>query len=182
MNVEYQCEVCGNRIFAPPGGTKLHCRHHQEAAMVQTEETTAPDYLWVEEDGKTRSKDIIRKDGDGNNTIRMRPEPTIDRNAPGNPMIELELETWRMRYLDITGLSPDMRWGAPRLQEEIVHYQHENENPQANEGQPEEPEEPRLTVVPDDVNEEEAQITPPPTEGVEGVVVSEIPDEEEGDN
>lgn len=185
MNVEYVCENrpagCGTRIFAPPGGTRLKCRHHAEAKMVQTEETTAPDFLWVEEDGKTRSKDIIKPDGEGNMTRRMRAEPIVDRDAPPDPILVMEQVTWRNAYEAETGLEVDKRWGVPRIQEELMEWRREREDSQAVEGQSEGTVEVAPTESPNDSNEDGQEPDPELITTHRGVVVDMIPAAGEGE-
>lgn len=177
MNVEYRCEVCSSRFYALPGGTRLKCRHHPEAQLVQTEESTAPDFLYVDEDGHGKTRDAILPDGQGNATIRARPEPVIDRSVK-NPLLEMELEQWRQTYATETQGAVDMRWGVPRIQEEIMAWREEQETLQEQEGQTVTTES-ETVVVPDDADDSIAE--PPTLVASEGVVVDSIPDAEEGE-
>lgn len=188
MNVEWRCRFeyevpdldgelvkrrCGTRIMALASGTNLKCRLHPDAGLENVEEQRGPDFLNVEEGGRTRSKDTILLDSEGNPTIRVVPEPKIDRDAPPNPTLVMEQTVWREAYLAAVGESADLRWGVPRIQEELQAYKREQESRQEYEGQ---------TPAPDDSANGAAETSENP-EAVEhgaGVIVSEIPPEQEG--
>lgn len=123
-NVEYRCSHtnesgnrdCGNKLFALPGGTKLRCRHH-DVPFVQTEEGRGPDFLFVDEEGKTKSKDAIV----GEEKIRVAREDEVKGEvadlAPTGEQVIL-----RGVYQSLTGNIPDLRWGPARLRDEIEEW------------------------------------------------------------
>lgn len=130
-NVEYKCphtttttvdgeevEVrdCGNRHFALPGGTKLKCRLH-DMEYVQTEVSNAPDFLNIEEDGRTKSKDKLV----GQEKLRV---PGGDEPVGEAAVLPADAEQLIMRgmYKRVVGEDPDMRWGAGRIKDEIDEY------------------------------------------------------------
>lgn len=164
MNVEYRCPKCGgSKHFALPGGTGYTCRHcADKPTLVQIEDTTAPDFLNVEEDGQTKSQDLILP-----NNERRRGEPIVDRDAPPDPVISMELDMWREQFETELGEPVDKRWGAARIQEEILRYRDEKGNAQAHEGD--------TLVVPTDADD---TLADPPNAGE---IVESIPEPREGD-
>lgn len=130
-NVEYRCphtnadglRDCGNRHFGIPGGTKIQCRHHQ-VAYVQTEEGVGPDFLFVDADGKTKSKDQILTDQEGMRIAIAREGETKGEvtEIPATP----DQLILRGVYQTLTGEKPDLRWASPRLQDEISDWKVKN--------------------------------------------------------
>lgn len=114
MNVLYLCPECGSRLFAAPGGTKLHCAKHTEAIMEQAEEYTGPDFLNIDEKGKTKSKDIILP-GNGRITAGG---GSVEFNE-GDLPADVELPMLRELYEEVTGLSCDRRWSTITIKEQI---------------------------------------------------------------
>lgn len=121
-NVLYVCanEKCQGRLFAAPGGTKLKCRHHPDDGYVQAEEYNGPDYLNIDEQGKTKSRDIV---GPGNERLGH------DDGSPEAVMNRLR-EDYRR---ESRGLVADKRWGEARLKDEIAAVIVENERVAAEE-------------------------------------------------
>ena len=122
-NVEYRCphvneagnRDCGMRHFGLPGGTNHKCRHH-DVIYVQTEATGGPDFLYIDEDKRTKSKDILNPD-----KTRAAVEGQVvgeaHEVAPTGEQVIL-----RGVYKDLTGDEPDMRWGTVRIREEIQDW------------------------------------------------------------
>lgn len=122
MNVLYQCPECGSRLFAAPGGTKLKCAQHTESVMEQMEEYNGPDFLNVDEKGKTKSKDIILP-GNGRVTAGG---GSVEFNA-GDLPADSELPMLRELYEEIAGVPCDRRWSVVTIKEQIKEAaQHAN--------------------------------------------------------
>jgi len=95
----------------------MKCRHHPESLYVQTEATSAPDFLFVDVDGKTKSHDIIKEDGTrASNEGEITGEVTDLPPTPGQRLL-------RNVYLTLTGELPDNDWTEQRLAEEIEEWQ-----------------------------------------------------------
>jgi hypothetical protein len=97
-NVLYVCPDCGSRLFAPPGGTKLKCVRDPETFYEQIEASQGDEYNYVDESGKPASR-----------VGQTPPNTTANDN-----LIQL-----REKYEAVTGHRADLRWKAPRLEEEI---------------------------------------------------------------
>lgn len=115
VNPETQTRDCGNRHFAPPGGTKYRCRHH-DVEFVQTEEGKGPDFLFIEEDGRTKSQDAVLAD-----KTRAVAEDRVVGEAHVVPPTG-EQVILRDMYVSLTGEQPDLRWGPTRLRQEIADW------------------------------------------------------------
>lgn len=112
MNVEYRCPDCGGRLFAPPGGTKLHCPRHQESIYIEVEEYHGPDFLNVDEEGRTKSKDVILP---GNTRQSKEAEHPVEVPA------DVELGLYRAMYEDLTGEQVDKRWSVATIKEQLTN-------------------------------------------------------------
>lgn len=111
---------CGSKLFAAPGRTKVQCHRHPDTYYIQVEQASGPDFLFVDEDGKTRSKDAILGEGAASVTVgRAAPEP--DPNAEPGPSNVLlgDLMAARAAYRMLTGGEADGRWGLGRIQGEV---------------------------------------------------------------
>lgn len=168
-NVEYRCPECGGKFFAAPGGTKLKCRHHAEAKLVQVEGYNGPDFFYVDEDGKTRTGDRI---GQGNARAIAGPEPTSPPVTmdPVNP--DDEIRVAREMYELVAQGPVDKRWSLPRIKEEIELIV----RPPVEEPAPVERSEPEAGIP---EFEEFARLALVPTG--QGVIVDAIPEPTEGD-
>lgn len=123
MNVLYQCPTCSNRLFAKPGGTNLHCSRHPDTLFEQVEEYNGPDYLNKDEQGKTKSRDIV---GPGNERLGHDDTPEAKMN-------QLREDYRRESH----GLVADKRWGEARIRDEIAAVVVENEQAAAEEAEQE---------------------------------------------
>lgn len=112
-NVEYRCPICQSRLFAAPGGTKLKCPRHTEQVYVQVEAYDGPDFLYIDETGKTVSSDKIGPQNE-RQSIADRGEITVDPDA--------ELVATRQLYENMTGEAADKRWGSARIRDELQEW------------------------------------------------------------
>lgn len=111
---------CGAKLFAAPGRTKIQCHRHPDTYYIQVEQASGPDFLFVDEDGKTKSKDVILGEGAASVSVaRAAAEP--DPNAEPGPSNVLagDLMAARSAYRMLTGEEADGRWGLARIQGEV---------------------------------------------------------------
>lgn len=153
-NVEYRCphtnkageRDCGNRLFAPPGGTKMQCRHHPENIFVQTEKGSGPDFFFIDEKGKTKSKDQLV----GAEKIRAALEGEVGEitDLPPTPGQRL----LRNVYYTLTNEEPDPQWNETRLSEEISEWQEAHTTNKSD----------SVAVHPDDTGEARSEVAEVP--------------------
>lgn len=166
MNVEYRCPDCGGRLFAPPGGTKLHCPRHTESIYIEVEEYHGPDFLHIDEEGKTQSKDLIL----AGNARDVPGETSVPEVVVVSPE-DMELEAYRTMYESLTNSPVDKRWNVATIQEELKLFMlptiatAEVETKEEGDG-----------MVPSDIDD---TVTEPSTPGE---VVEDIPPAEPGDD
>jgi hypothetical protein len=83
---------------------------------VQTEEGTGPDYLFVDDKGKTKSRDTLTAD-------KLR---AADEGASIGEVVQVaatgEQIILRGVYETLAGEKPDLRWGVARLRDEIADW------------------------------------------------------------
>lgn len=117
-DVETVVYKCPSKLFALPGRKGIRCRHH-DLDYEQVESLSGPDFLYVDEDGHTKSKDRIDVKVAGQSVGRTADEI---RTSPGDaPSIVLsgDLAAARQAYRMMTSEEPDGRWGLQRIQSEI---------------------------------------------------------------
>jgi len=125
MNVEFRCSHvnseglrdCGSRLFALPGTKGKYCRTHPESLYVQTEEGKGPDFLFINEDGKTKSKDMLVGETKERAAKEGEVKGQVEEIAPTGEQVIL-----RGVYRNLTGQLPDLRWGVARLNDEIKDF------------------------------------------------------------
>lgn len=99
-NVEYKCPVCGSRLFAIPGGTRLRCPK-DDVPYEQTEFLPGADRFNFKDDkGKVHVA----------NEFERNVKAMSDKDAK-----QYMREEWRK----LTGSSADGRWSNDTLFEEI---------------------------------------------------------------
>lgn len=127
-NVEYVCNVCGNRAFALPGGTKLKCPRtggsfvkdgetvvHGESQYVQKEGWGGADFLFIDDEGKTASHDVVA----GQEKLRV---ATPEQEAGADTPEDAELIAYRAMYESLTGNEVDKRWRVPTIKDQINQH------------------------------------------------------------
>ncbi len=123
MNVLYLCpdggRDCGS-LFAAPGGTSIKCRHHPEAIYQQAEDFGGADFLYVDEDGHTKSHGHVVTAG-----VQSTPTQSFHDAPPPAATVPEEqiLIDLRTEYMHVSGRRADMRWKVQRLRDEIVWEQ-----------------------------------------------------------
>lgn len=121
-NVEYRCPIegCGNRLFAPAGGTSIKCHRHTDTVYEQVEEYHGPNFEYKPEGDTDPAKTGIATEGTrGIKSVNVQ----IDTSMSDN-----ETRTFlREQYRRVSGgEKPDFRWGNSRLKEEIEAWEQYN--------------------------------------------------------
>jgi len=118
--VETRVFKCSAKLFALPGRTRIQCHRHPDTYYIQVEDASGPDFLFIDEDGETRSKDRIlpgEAHGAGVARIVAEPDPTTEP-GPSNVLLG-DLMAARSAYRMLTGEEADGRWGLGRIQSAV---------------------------------------------------------------
>ena len=111
---------CPSKLFAVPGRAKIQCHRHSDTFYVQVEQASGPDFLFVDEDGKTKSSDIILPgSAHGDSAARVAPEPDKDTEPGPDNVTVADMLGARTAYRMLTGNEADGRWGLKRIQDEV---------------------------------------------------------------